>query len=62
MTTNIKIYSENDINKIVKEQVQKRFYSFERLLNSLKTRVDDLDKMFSNFIQITKAKKWINYS
>jgi len=57
MTTNIKIYSENDINKIVKEQVQKRFYSFERLLNSLKTRVDDLDKMFSNFIQITKAKK-----
>ncbi len=38
-------YSKKDIQEIVKEEVEKRFYSFERLLNSLKNKVDDLDKI-----------------
>lgn len=38
-------YSRKDIQEIVKEEVEKRFYSFERLLNSLKNKVNDLDKI-----------------
>ena len=38
-------WSKPDIQKIVREEVKKRFYSFERLLDSLKNKVNDLDKI-----------------
>jgi hypothetical protein len=38
-------YSKKDIQEIVKDEVEKRFYSFERLLNSLKNKVNDLDRI-----------------
>ena len=47
MSTKLTIYSEKDIKRMVKEEVKKRFYSFERLLNSLKGRLLDIEKIVS---------------
>ena len=53
MATNIKFYSEKDIQKMVKEAVAKRFFSFERLLNSLRGRLTDIEKIIE-----FRDKKW----
>jgi hypothetical protein len=42
---NIKLLNEKDIKKIVKDEVEKRFYSFERLLNTQKGRILELEKV-----------------
>jgi hypothetical protein len=39
------IYSERDLRIFVKEEVEKRFYFFERLLNTLHLKVIDLEKI-----------------
>jgi hypothetical protein len=45
MAQKITIYSEKDIKRIVKEEVEKKFNAFEVLLNSLKLKVIDLEKI-----------------
>lgn len=57
MVRNIEILTREDIKKMVKEEVSKKTYSFERLLNSLKTKVNDLDRIIS-LKEKRMDKKW----
>ncbi len=45
MTTNIKIYSERDLKRMIKKEIGLRFYSYELILNRLKNRLIDIEKI-----------------
>jgi hypothetical protein len=47
MSTKIKIYSERDIKRIVRDAVKQASFSYERILNSLKIKIIDLDRIVS---------------
>jgi hypothetical protein len=45
MAQKVIIYSEKDIRRFVKEEVGKKFTAFEVLLNSLKMRIIDMERI-----------------
>jgi hypothetical protein len=45
MTQTINILTKKDIEKIVKDELEKKFYIFEKLLNTLKGRILDMENI-----------------
>jgi hypothetical protein len=45
MVQKINNYSEKDIKKIVKNEVSKKFHAYDIMLNHLKGRIIDLEKV-----------------
>ena len=45
MVTDIKIYSEKDMKRMIKAEVSSRVYAYDLIINHLKNRLVDIEKI-----------------
>jgi len=45
MSQSVIVYSQNDIKKFIKKEIDSRFYFYDKMLNTLHSKVADLDRI-----------------
>jgi hypothetical protein len=59
MSREIRVYSEKDIKKIVDKKVNAKLHAYDLLINSLKNKVNDLDKIVA--LKFNRVERRLKY-